>query len=75
MSSVKTGSVRCRHCDTSFRIEVASTTAAKIMCPKCGRALNVTAATSQAPAVAPKPNLSDEDVLGFLGALPVNDDI
>ncbi len=73
MSSIKTSSFRCRHCDTSFRTEVAET-GAKITCPKCGRAQTVASANSQTPAGAPKPNLSDDDVLGFLGALPVNEE-
>jgi predicted RNA-binding Zn-ribbon protein involved in translation (DUF1610 family) len=74
MSSVKPSMARCRHCDTSFRMEVAEP-GAKITCPNCGRAITVASANSQAPAGAPKPNLSDDDVLGFLGALPVNEEI
>jgi len=74
MSSVKTKSVRCRDCGTSFRTE-ALTPSEKITCPKCGRALTVASVTSQAPAGAPKPSLSDDDVLGFLGALSVNEEV
>jgi phage FluMu protein Com len=69
MLNIKTSSVRCRHCDKSFRTE-ALTPGAKITCPKCGRALTLASANSQAPTGVLKPNLSDDDVLGFLGVMP-----